>query len=210
MPRLTEYVLDAALAQAARWWRFGLQVPVAVNVSLRDIHTPGFVATIAAGLRRYGVPSAALQLEITERTLLAEPPRVVETLAGLDRLGVRLSLDDFGTGYSSLVHLRALPVSEIKIDRSFVARLADDAEDAVIVRSTVDLAHALGIHVVAEGVENQETWERLDQLGCDAAQGWLMAEALPADEATTWLEQHAARSPSALPLPVGARPPGAP
>jgi hypothetical protein len=98
-----------------------------------------------------------------------------------------MSLDDFGTGYSSLVHLRRLPVSELKIDRSFVARLAVDAEDAEIVRCTVDLAHSLGLLVVAEGVEDDETWERLRDLGCDAVQGWLVAAAMPPDETTAWL-----------------------
>ncbi len=190
MPRLTEYVIDAALAQVARWWQAGLTIPVAVNVTMRDIHAPDFVAMISAGLHRYEVPPSALQLEITERVLLEEPQRAAETLAGLDRLGVRLSLDDFGTGYSSLVHLRRMPVSEIKIDRSFVARLVDDEEDAAIVQSTVQLAHALGLRVVAEGVENDETWRQLDRLGCDAAQGWLLSDALPAEKATSWLRDY--------------------
>jgi EAL domain-containing protein (putative c-di-GMP-specific phosphodiesterase class I) len=104
-----------------------------------------------------------------------------------------MSLDDFGTGYSSLVHLRRLPVSELKIDRSFVARLAVDNEDAEIVRCTVDLAHSLGLLVVAEGVEDDETWERLRDLGCDAVQGWLVAAAMPPDEATAWLRARGAR-----------------
>ncbi|MGH3341667.1 MAG: putative bifunctional diguanylate cyclase/phosphodiesterase, partial [Carbonactinosporaceae bacterium] len=189
MPRLTEYVVDRALAQAACWWEDDLRVPVAVNVSLRDVHTPGFVATISAGLRRYGVPASALQLEITERVLLEEPHRVAETLGGLRRLGVQLSLDDFGTGYSSLVHLRRIPVSEIKIDRAFVTRLVHDEDDAAIVRSMVDLAHALGVEVVAEGVETLEIWRRLGRLGCDAAQGWFVSDALPGPTATAWLER---------------------
>jgi diguanylate cyclase (GGDEF)-like protein len=187
MPKLTEYVVNEALAQTARWWRSGLAVPVAVNVSMRDIHWPGFVPAIQAGLLKYGVPPTALQLEITERVLLEDPQRAAATLGGLEALGVRLSLDDFGTGYSSLVLLRKIPVNEIKIDKSFVARLAHDPEDAAIVRSTVDLAHSLGLHVVAEGVEDDVTWDRLAALGCDAAQGWLLAKALPASEATRWL-----------------------
>lgn len=192
MPKLTEYVVDQALAQTARWWRSGLAVPVAVNVSMRDIHWPGFVPAIQAGLLKYGVPPAALQLEITERVLLEDPQRAAATLGGLEALGVRLSLDDFGTGYSSLVLLRKIPVNEIKIDKSFVARLAHDPEDAAIVRSTVDLAHSLGLHVVAEGVEDDVTWDRLAALGCDAAQGWLLAKALPASEATRWLNGRSA------------------
>ncbi|WP_374119065.1 putative bifunctional diguanylate cyclase/phosphodiesterase [Streptomyces odontomachi] len=187
MPHLTEYVLETALAQVARWRAQGLKVPVAVNVSPRDVHTPGFAGSVAARLARHGVPPGALQLEITEHVLLEDPQRAADTLAGLTGHGVKMSLDDFGTGYSSLVHLRRLPVSELKIDRSFVARLAVDNEDAEIVRCTVDLAHSLGLVVVAEGVEDDETWERLRDLGCDAVQGWLVAAAMPPEKATAWL-----------------------
>ncbi|MFF4572642.1 putative bifunctional diguanylate cyclase/phosphodiesterase [Streptomyces sp. NPDC001410] len=187
MPHLTEYVLETALAQVARWRAQGLRVPVAVNVSPRDVHTPGFAGSVAARLARHGVPAGALQLEITEHVLLEDPQRAADTLAGLTGHGVKMSLDDFGTGYSSLVHLRRLPVSELKIDRSFVARLAVDAEDAEIVRCTVDLAHSLGLLVVAEGVEDDETWERLRDLKCDAVQGWLVAAAMPPEETTAWL-----------------------
>lgn len=187
MPRLTEYVLETALGQVAKWRAMGLNVPVAVNVSPRDVHTPGFAGSVAARLARHGVPPGALQLEITEHVLLEDPQRAADTLAGLTGHGVKMSLDDFGTGYSSLVHLRRLPVSELKIDRSFVARLAIDTEDAEIVRCTLDLAHSLGLLVVAEGVEDDETWERLRDLGCDAVQGWLVAAAMPPDETTAWL-----------------------
>jgi diguanylate cyclase (GGDEF)-like protein len=193
MPHLTEYVLETALGQVARWRAQGLHVPVAVNVSPRDVHTPGFAGAVAARLARHGVPAGSLQLEITEHVLLEDPQRAADTLAGLTGHGVKMSLDDFGTGYSSLVHLRRLPVSELKIDRSFVARLAVDTEDAEIVRCTVDLAHSLGLVVVAEGVEDDETWERLRDLGCDAVQGWLVAAAMPADEATAWLRARGSR-----------------
>ena len=187
MPHLTEYVLETALAQVARWRAQKLYVPVAVNVSPRDVHTPGFAGAVAARLARHGVPAGSLQLEITEHVLLEDPQRAADTLAGLTGHGVKMSLDDFGTGYSSLVHLRRLPVSELKIDRSFVARLAVDTEDGEIVRCTIDLAHSLGLLVVAEGVEDDETWERLRDLGCDAVQGWLVAAAMPPEEATAWL-----------------------
>ncbi len=187
MPQLTEYVLETALAQIARWRAAGLDVPVAVNVSPRDVHSPGFAGAVAARLARHGVPPGALQLEITEHVLLEDPQRAADTLNGLTGHGVKMSLDDFGTGYSSLVHLRRLPVSELKIDRSFVARLVADSEDAEIVRCTVDLAHSLGLMVVAEGVEDDETWERLRDMHCDAVQGWLVAAAMPPEEATAWL-----------------------
>lgn len=187
MPHLTEYVLETALEQVAKWRSQKLFVPVAVNVSPRDVHTPGFAGSVAARLARHGVPAGALQLEITEHVLLEDPQKAADTLAALTAHGVKMSLDDFGTGYSSLVHLRRLPVSELKIDRSFVARLAVDTEDAEIVRCTVDLAHSLGLLVVAEGVEDDETWERLRDMGCDAVQGWLVAAAMPPEEATAWL-----------------------
>ncbi|AWE52570.1 MULTISPECIES: putative bifunctional diguanylate cyclase/phosphodiesterase [Streptomyces] len=193
MPHLTEYVLETALGQVARWRSQGLFVPVAVNVSPRDVHTPGFAGSVAARLARHGVPAGALQLEITEHVLLEDPTRAADTLAALTGHGVKMSLDDFGTGYSSLVHLRRLPVSELKIDRSFVARLAVDTEDAEIVRCTVDLAHSLGLLVVAEGVEDDETWERLRDLRCDAVQGWLVAAAMPPEETTAWLRARGSR-----------------
>ncbi|MDW4912849.1 bifunctional diguanylate cyclase/phosphodiesterase [Streptomyces californicus] len=201
MPHLTEYVLETALAQVARWRAQGLCVPVAVNVSPRDVHIPGFAGSVAARLARHGVPAGALQLEITEHVLLEDPQRAADTLAGLTAHGVKMSLDDFGTGYSSLVHLRRLPVSELKIDRSFVARLAVDHEDAEIVRCTIDLAHSLGLVVVAEGVEDDETWERLRNLRCDAVQGWLVAAAMPPLETTAWLRargEHGWRRPAEL------------
>ncbi|MET9924546.1 MULTISPECIES: bifunctional diguanylate cyclase/phosphodiesterase [unclassified Streptomyces] len=201
MPHLTEYVLETALAQVARWRAQGLFVPVAVNVSPRDVHTPGFAGGVAARLARHGVPASALQLEITEHVLLEDPQRAADTLAGLTAHGVKMSLDDFGTGYSSLVHLRRLPVSELKIDRSFVARLALDHEDGEIVRCTIDLAHSLGLVVVAEGVEDDETWERLRDLRCDAVQGWLVAAAMPPQETTAWLRargEHGWRRPAEL------------
>ena len=208
MPQLTEYVLDTALAQIARWRAMGLEVPVAVNVSPRDVHSPGFAGAVAARLARHKVPPGSLQLEITEHVLLEDPQRAADTLNGLTGHGVKMSLDDFGTGYSSLVHLRRLPVSELKIDRSFVARLVVDTEDAEIVRCTVDLAHSLGLLVVAEGVEDDETWERLRDLHCDAVQGWLVAAAMPPEETTAWLRARGERgwqrptvaSPAALPI----------
>ncbi|MGC4945118.1 putative bifunctional diguanylate cyclase/phosphodiesterase [Streptomyces sp. DT224] len=209
MPHLTEYVLETALAQVARWRAQGLFVPVAVNVSPRDVHTPGFAGGVAARLARHGVPAGALQLEITEHVLLEDPQRAADTLAGLTGHGVKMSLDDFGTGYSSLVHLRRLPVSELKIDRSFVARLAIDHEDAEIVRCTIDLAHSLGLLVVAEGVEDDETWERLRDLRCDAVQGWLVAAAMPPQETTAWLRargEHGWRRPAELAAAAGAAP----
>jgi diguanylate cyclase (GGDEF)-like protein len=198
MKKLTATVVDTALAQAADWWARGLQVPVAVNVSARDLHGTGLARTVAEGLERHGLPAEAIRLELTERILMAEPARVADGLAELDRVGVRLSLDDFGTGYSSLVLLQRLPVSEIKVDRSFVQRMAVSSEDVTIVRSIIDLAHALGIDAVAEGVENDAAWDTLGALGCDSAQGWYIARPMSADAVTEWLLSHPSRREATL------------
>ncbi|WP_276034641.1 putative bifunctional diguanylate cyclase/phosphodiesterase [Streptomyces ginkgonis] len=197
MPQLTEYVLEQALHQVARWRAAGLTVPVAVNVSPRDVYADGFTESVAARLARHRVPAESLQLEITEHVMLEDPQHAAGTLAELTGHGVKISLDDFGTGYSSLSYLRTLPVSELKIDRSFVAGLAIDPQNAEIVRCTIELAHSLGLVVVAEGVEDDETWERLRDMGCDAVQGWLVSAALPPAEATAWLRGRDADPPPA-------------
>jgi EAL domain-containing protein (putative c-di-GMP-specific phosphodiesterase class I) len=196
MHRLTAHVVDAALEQAATWWSVGLEIPVAVNVSARDLHASTLAETVDRGLARHGLPASAIRLELTERVLMSDPERVSDTLAALERLGVRLSLDDFGTGYSSLVLLQRLPVSEIKVDRSFVKRLRSSPDDAKIVRSIVDLAHALGIDAVAEGVETEEIWDTLQDLRCDSAQGWYVSRPLSAERATEWLFRHPSRNPA--------------
>jgi EAL domain-containing protein (putative c-di-GMP-specific phosphodiesterase class I) len=189
MRPLTRYVVDCALAQVASWRARDLDVQVAVNISMRDLHDPELVPFLRRRLHAYDVPASALLLEITENVLMADPNGVAGTLRGLDELGIALSLDDFGTGYSSLVHLKRLPVSEIKIDRSFVQRMDVEDDDATIVRSIIELGDALGLRVVAEGVETKSAWEALVRMGCDAAQGWFLARAMPASEATSWLEQ---------------------
>ncbi|PYC78379.1 GGDEF-domain containing protein [Streptomyces tateyamensis] len=202
MPRLTDYVLEAAIGQLADWRSQGLQVQVAVNVSPRDVLNPGFARRVAGHLERHQVPAHALQLEITERLLLDDSRLAADTLAELRGHGVGMSLDDFGTGHSSLVRLRSLPVGELKIDRSFVSRMVADHHDAAVVRCSVELAHSLGLTVVAEGVEDDETWERLHGLGVDAVQGWLVSAALPADQATAWLRVHRTGPPPAERLPT--------
>jgi EAL domain-containing protein (putative c-di-GMP-specific phosphodiesterase class I) len=188
MHRLTEYVVDTALGQVADWRRMGLQVAVAVNVSARDLHGPELLRTVSEGLARHRVPASFLCLELTERTLMTEHTRVMDTLEALEALDVTLSLDDFGTGYSSMFMLQRLPVSEIKVDRSFVSRLADGGDDASIVRSIIELAHGLGLDAVAEGVETEQVWQQLEQLGCDNAQGWFIGRPMSAELATDWLQ----------------------
>ena len=191
MRDVTQYVVETALSQAARWWQAGFRLQVAVNVSARDLLDSGLADTVAAGLLRHDVPSDALQMEVTERVLMTEPAHAADTLAALAQLGIPLSLDDFGTGYSSLVHLKRLPVQEIKVDASFVFRMAEETEDAVIVHSIVDLAAALGLRSVAEGVETADTLHMLGALGCDAAQGWYLGKPMTAEEATEWLADRA-------------------
>ena len=185
---ITPYVLDAAMAQAALWWAAGVEVPVAVNVCARDLYDGHLADVVGACIAKHRLPGRALALEVTESILMTDLPRAGQTLHRLAALGVGVSLDDFGTGYSSLVHLKRLPVCEIKVDRSFVRRMSAHADDAAIVRSIVDLGAALGVRVVAEGVEDLASFERLSDLGCDAAQGWYVSHALPADEVTAWLQ----------------------
>ena len=198
MTTLTRRVVDDALAQAARWAMIGLQVRVAVNVSVTDLQQEEFAEYIALRLRHHRLAASCLQLEITERTLMVDPERVIATLDSLERLGVSLSLDDFGTGYSSMSQLHRLPVEEIKIDRSFISRIGTDVDDRIIVQSMIELGHALGLRVIAEGVEDKATWDQLGAMGCDDAQGWHIAHALAETEMTTWLQDSRNRwSPSA-------------
>ncbi|MFE7869205.1 putative bifunctional diguanylate cyclase/phosphodiesterase [Micromonospora humida] len=195
MRLLTYRVIDDVVAQLAKWSAAGTTLRAALNVSVRDLHTGEIVDRIADRLASYGVRPDRLQLEITEGALMADPRRVLATITRLHQLGVAISLDDFGTGYSSLQHLRRLPLSEVKVDRSFVLGMAEDADDAAIVRSTIELAGALGLRVVAEGVEDERTWRLLYAAGCDAAQGWFYARPMPAEELTAWLARYRPLSP---------------
>jgi len=141
---------------------------------------------VAALLRTHGLSPAWLRLELTESALMADPERAMEVLARLSGLEVDLAVDDFGSGYSSLAYLKRLPIDELKIDKSFVREMATDETDEAIVASTVALGHALGLRVVAEGIEDRATWERLTGMGCDVAQGYYMSRPLPADEVLRW------------------------
>ena len=188
----TEYVVERALRQSAEWSRQGLTLPIAVNCSARNLHDPRFPDTVARLLGDLGIDARLLELEITENTLLSDPPQASAALASLRALGIRLSIDDFGTGYSSLIALRDLPFDRVKIDRSFVGGMAGNSGDAVIVRSIIELARNLGLETVAEGVEDEETLDVLVANGCSAAQGYLIARPLPPDEATRWMQEHRA------------------
>ncbi|GAA1762470.1 putative bifunctional diguanylate cyclase/phosphodiesterase [Nonomuraea bangladeshensis] len=191
MRQLTAYVIEQALAQAACWWHGGLRVPVSVNISARDLLDSALPEQLEVGLARYGLPPAAIQLEVTERILTGDQAYTQETIKALVTLGVPLSLDDFGTGYSSLIRLQRLAVSEVKIDASFVRRIAESEDDDRIVRSIVDLVRSLGLRSVAEGVESDDVAMRLAEMGCDVGQGWLFGEPMPAAEMTAWLRERA-------------------
>jgi diguanylate cyclase (GGDEF)-like protein len=184
---LTDFVLDAALAQCEAWRLAGHDLTVAVNVSPFNLIDSSFGKRVEHRLVQHRVAPDRLVLEITESGML-ELQQVLALLDQLSSMGIALSVDDFGTGYSSLSYLHALPVAEVKIDRSFVIPMAAGKGDVGVVRAIVDLGHNLGLRVVAEGVEDRFTWDELAKLGCDLVQGWFICRALPADELTPWLD----------------------
>ncbi|UEL27742.1 EAL domain-containing protein [Pseudarthrobacter sp. L1SW] len=188
---LGAWVLDETLKQAASWrseGRCGAELEVAVNLSARQLNDPGLVATVDDALRLRKVDPAVLLLEITETALMADPSAALESLTALKDLGVGLAVDDFGTGYSSLTYLKRFPIDELKIDRSFISGLDSDKGDAAIVGSCIDLAHAVGLRAVAEGVETAGQLRTLKVMGCDLAQGFHFARPLPAPLLKEWLD----------------------
>ena len=206
MYRLTDVVIDMALEQAAAWQRASMTVPMAVNVSFRDLVDPAFGQRLTRRLAAHELDPSLLTLEITERVLTSDLARARIALEGLAAAGIRISLDDFGTGWSSLRLLRELPVTELKIDRSFVGRVAAVDADAVVVRALTQLSHGLGMQVVAEGVETAVTWRTISDIGVDVAQGWHVARPMPAAAATTWLTARMGTATAARrPITSGAR-----
>jgi diguanylate cyclase (GGDEF)-like protein len=189
---LTSFVLDAALSQIRTWKDAGLELSIAVNLSARSFLDTHLAVEIPRLLNKWAVNASQLELEITESMLMTDSARAEATLERLSQIGLTLSVDDFGTGYSSLANLKRLPVDVIKIDKSFVMEMAVDASDAAIVRSTIDLAHNLGLRVVAEGVESEDAWRQLESLGCDYAQGFYLSRPLPADAATRLIRERGA------------------
>jgi len=191
---VSQWVLNTALCQAREWLAVGIDVPIAVNLSMRDLHDPDLPQTVAGLLHHWQVPPSQLVVEITENGLMADPTRALQTITALRLMGIRIAIDDFGTGYSSLAYLKRLPVDELKIDRSFVRELATDDDDLAIVRSTIGLGHDLGLTIVAEGIEDGRTWERLHRLGCDVAQGYFIGRPMPASALVTSLTAQNSRS----------------
>jgi EAL domain-containing protein (putative c-di-GMP-specific phosphodiesterase class I) len=184
---LTLYVLNEALWQRHALAREGYDLPLAVNLSARNLLDTDLPEQVATLLDRWATPPELLILELTESSLMTDSARSVSVLSRLSSLGVKVSIDDFGTGYSSLSHLRRLPINEIKVDRSFVTNMLRDPNDAMIVRATVDLGRNLGLEVVAEGVEDEATWLALRRMGCNMVQGFYVSRPLPGREVLPWL-----------------------
>jgi diguanylate cyclase (GGDEF)-like protein len=184
---LTHRVIEVALRQVSDWRALGLDVGVAVNISPQVLVDRSFTAHVMEALHRAQVPPGRLKLEVTESALMSDPITARTVLQELDRVGVEISIDDFGTGYSSLAYLADLPVSEVKIDRSFVSRMADGSSETIIVTSTITLAHQLGLRAIAEGVEDEAMMPELEALGCDAVQGYAISRPLSSADATRWL-----------------------
>lgn len=187
------WVLNSALKQIAQWRKQGTVIPIAVNLSTRNLMDTDFPKHIESLLAEHEVPAHLLEIEITESTLIGDPERALQIIDRIHQLGVRFAIDDFGTGYSSLSYLKRLPIETLKIDRSFVGEMLSDEQDKVIVQSTLGLAHSFGLKVVAEGVEDAETLVALKELSCEEAQGFHISRPLPIDEFNTWLAQHQQR-----------------
>jgi diguanylate cyclase (GGDEF)-like protein len=182
---LTRYVLGEAVRQCRAWLDQGIELAVAVNITGRDIHDVDFPAEVAETLAKWRVDPRLLELEITEDTILAEPVRARAVLTRLSELGIRIAIDDFGSGHSSLGYLKRLPIDVLKIDKSFVLNMDADEDDAVIVHSTIELGHNLGLAVVAEGIETESAWRRLVALGCDVGQGFYLSRPVRASALTS-------------------------
>ncbi|MET0858062.1 MAG: GGDEF domain-containing protein [Telluria sp.] len=183
---LTNWMLEAVVSQCHAWHAAGTPQAVALNLSVLDLYDPGFVDRVKGLVAESAIPPELLQFELTESAVMADPDSARNTLVALKNMGVKLFIDDYGTGYSSLSYLQKLPVDAIKIDQSFVIPMVASRDSAVIVSSTIELGHNLGLEVVAEGVETQAVWERLLALGCDVAQGYLMSRPIPASQLQAW------------------------
>ena len=184
---LTAWVVEKSIEQARQWCDQGLDLTIAVNLSARNLMDENIPKMVARLLDKYQLPPDRLELEITESSIMTDPARALRILDQLDKLGVLLSIDDFGTGYSSLAYLKRLPVHTLKIDNSFVRNMLEDRQDEIIVNSTVNLAHNLGLRVVAEGVENENLLASLQAMGCDEAQGYFIGRPMPIKNVNEWL-----------------------
>jgi EAL domain-containing protein (putative c-di-GMP-specific phosphodiesterase class I) len=184
---ISRWTLNEGIRQCHMWRQSGVELHVAVNLSMRDLQDAQIPRTIAGLLESWAVPPTSLEVEITETAIAADMESTLKTLSELRAMGVSVAIDDFGTGYSSLALLRRLPLNTLKVDKSFVQGLTTDENDAAIVRATIELGHNLGLKIVAEGVEDQATWDALAALGCDIVQGYLLSRPIPPSDLMKWL-----------------------
>ncbi len=184
---LTLWVLNAALRQSVAYADKGIDLNIAVNLSPRNLSDAQLPELVSRAMVTWGAEPSRLILEITENAIMEDPAHCLEILSRLSDMGISIAIDDFGTGYSSLAYLKKLPVNELKIDKSFVMNMIEGKDDAMIVRSVIELARNFGLKAVAEGVENQQAWEMLTELRCDDAQGYYMSPPLPVEKLNKWM-----------------------
>jgi EAL domain-containing protein (putative c-di-GMP-specific phosphodiesterase class I) len=184
---LTWWVIETAVQQLHQWQQQGKKYHLSVNVSARNIADDSFVYRLSQLLRRYKVDGRLLEMEITESTLMADPVKGRSVLTAMSAMGIRFSIDDYGTGYSSLAYLKSLPIDTLKIDRVFISQMQSSVQDEIIVRSTIQLAHNLGMQVTAEGIENASLIGELKALGCDHGQGFFICRPVPLEQLDSWV-----------------------
>jgi EAL domain-containing protein (putative c-di-GMP-specific phosphodiesterase class I) len=184
---LTYWVLQESINKFAKWCES--DITLSINLSVWNLQDPDLIPFILGALKSAALPPEKISFEITESAVMNDPVRARQVLKQLDELGFDLAIDDYGTGFSSLAYLKLLPVKQLKIDKSFVVDMLDDEDDAIIVHSTIELAHNLGLSVVAEGVENEQTLDKLSELGCDYAQGYFIAKPMPCSELQNWASE---------------------
>lgn len=184
---LTKWVIEKSIAQCAEWRNNNIDLTMSINLSIHNLHDSKLLQHLQNVISEYNLPPEYITLEIAEGDIMSEPVRARETLKKIKNTGIKLSIDDFGTGYSSLSYIKQLPIDEIKIDRSFIMEMVEDTDDDIIVKATINLAHNLGLKIVAEGVHNRQTWARLKELNCDVIQGHYISEPISADELTAWI-----------------------
>jgi len=186
---ITLWMIAEASNVSAQWLEKGISIPIAVNISARDLIDSDFPNKVSEILKSMGSNTSLISLEVTESSIMDDPHRAKQTLLHLSEMGIKLAIDDFGTGYSSLSYLKELPVSELKIDKSFVMHIEDNLNDRIIVSSTIELAHNMGLHVVAEGIENIKVWKFLQEMNCDYGQGYYMSRPIPVSDFEAWHQQ---------------------
>jgi diguanylate cyclase (GGDEF)-like protein len=186
---ITLWMIAEASKVSAQWIEKGILIPIAVNISARDLIDSDFPNKVTEILKSTGSNTSLISLEVTESSIMDDPHRAKQTLLHLSEMGIKLAIDDFGTGYSSLSYLKELPVGELKIDKSFVMNIEHNQNDRIIVSSTIELAHNMGLHVVAEGIENIKVWKFLQDMNCDYGQGYYMTKPIPVSDFETWYQE---------------------